>query len=143
MVVIGCDPDASAPAGCRRVELRELLRISDYVTVHVPLTAATRGLLGRTELGLMKKGSCLVNCARGGIVDEEALRDALERGHLAGAALDVFDTEPPSDGALSGGANVLATPHIGAATREAKRRVAVHVVRRVLQVLSDRAAPSG
>jgi phosphoglycerate dehydrogenase-like enzyme len=142
MTVLGYDPDAPVPPECRSVSLQELLQTSDYVSVHVPLTAATRHLLGRAELSLMKRGARLLNCARGGLVDEDALREALEEGHLAGAALDVFSSEPPADSALVRRDDVLATPHIGAATREAKRRVAVQVARRVLQVLTDRAAPA-
>jgi phosphoglycerate dehydrogenase-like enzyme len=142
MTVLGYDPEASAPLECRAVGLDALLQTSDYVSVHVPLTSATRHMLGPSELSLMKRGARLVNCARGGIIDEDALREALERGHLAGAALDVFETEPPVDSALVGRDDVLATPHIGAATKEAKRRVAVQVVRKVLHVLSERAAQS-
>ncbi len=141
MSVLGCDPEAPVPPGCRSVCLEELLRTSDYVSVHVPLTPATRQMLGRAQLGLMKTGARLVNCARGGIVDEEALREALEQGRLAGAALDVFETEPPADKALLAGDNVLVTPHVGSATKEARRRVAVQVARRVVQVLTERAAP--
>jgi len=101
------------------VDLRTLLAQSDFVTLHVPLDASTRGLIGAPELASMKPTAFLINTARGGIVDEDALKTALSSAQIAGAALDVFVTEPPIDRELLQLANVLATPHIGGSTEEA------------------------
>jgi D-3-phosphoglycerate dehydrogenase len=102
----------------RAVTLRELLLIADIVSVHVPLDASTRGMIGTRELGLMKTSAFLLNTARGGIVDETALKAALVGGRLAGAALDVYAIEPPTDRELLGLPNVVPMPHIGASTEE-------------------------
>ncbi len=115
--------------------LEELLARADVVTLHTPLTEQTRGLLDRRRIEAMKRGALLVNCARGGIVDEEALREALDAERLAGAALDVFAREPPVDSPLVGHPRVVATPHIGAQTREAQQRVATETARMVLAAL--------
>jgi D-3-phosphoglycerate dehydrogenase len=96
-----------------------LLRESDILTIHVPLDVSTRGLIGRRELAEMKASAFLVNTARGGIVDEQALKSALLEKELAGAAFDVFATEPPADADLLALGNFIATPHIGAGTEEA------------------------
>jgi len=103
----------------RPVSLESLLSASDIVTLHVPLDASTRGLIGRRELSLMKRSALLINTARGGIVDEQAVSRALAEGHLAGAAFDVFAEEPPRDPALLSLPNFVATPHIGGGTEEA------------------------
>lgn len=100
-------------------DLDELLEAADVVTLHVNLTDETRGLIGPSRLSLMKNGSVLINTARGGLVDEAALKDALRNGPLAAAALDVFEEEPPSDRELLELPNLLATPHIGGSTEEA------------------------
>ena len=100
-------------------DLDELLEAADVVTLHVNLTDETRGLIGASRLSLMKNGSVLINAARGGLVDEAALKDALRNGPLAGAALDVFEREPPTDRELLELPNLLATPHIGGSTEEA------------------------
>jgi phosphoglycerate dehydrogenase-like enzyme len=138
MSVLGYDPEVAAATGCRVVGFDELLAKADFVTIHVPLTPSTRHMLGAPELAKMKRGSRLVHCARGGVVDEEALLSALERGHLAGAALDVYEVEPPEGNLLVGRDDVLATPHIGAATEEARRKASVQVARRVLRILTCR-----
>lgn len=115
------------------VELRDLdslLREADFVTIHVPLNDSTRGLIGREKLALMKKSARLVNCARGGVVDESALADALREGRLAGAALDVFAEEPlPAAHPLRKLPNAILTPHLGASTTEAQERVAEDLAR--------------
>jgi len=123
--VLGYDPMAPAPPGAEASALDVLLRTSDIVTLHVPLDAGTRRLLDAARLASMKRGAVLVNCARGGVVDEEALYELIVSGHLGGAALDVFDDEPPHDRKLIELDRVLATPHIGAATEDAQRRAGV------------------
>src|SRR5690606_11512727 len=102
-----------------RVELAEvddICRRADFITVHTPLTKATRGIIGREQFALMKPGVRIVNCARGGIIDEEALYEALESGRVAGAALDVFESEPPWGSPLLQSDKVIVTPHLGAST---------------------------
>ena len=114
------DPAVSEAEGLRRLSLDDVLRAADVVTLHVPLTPETRHLIGRAELAAMKRGAFLVNTSRGSLVDETALIDALESGHLAGAALDVFETEPvPAGHPLARFSNVVLTPHIAAGTRDA------------------------
>jgi D-3-phosphoglycerate dehydrogenase len=104
--------------------LEELLRAAQIVTIHVPLADENRGLIGRSEIALMPAGSILINAARGGLVDEEALAEALVSGHLSAAGIDVFETEPLPDGSpLRKAPNLVMTPHIGAATVEAQREV--------------------
>jgi D-3-phosphoglycerate dehydrogenase len=98
----------------------ELLRSADVVTLHVPLDASTRGMIGTAEIGLMRRGAFLINAARGGLVDESALADALESGHLAGAALDVFQMEPEANPRLLALPTFLGTPHIGGSAEEAQ-----------------------
>jgi len=131
MRVVGYDPLLTAdrihslgfePAG----NLASLLEKADIVSLHIPLTAETKNLIGDAELARMKKGARLINCARGGIVHETALLEALRSGHLAGAALDVFEEEPPpADHPLRSLTNVVLTPHLGASTAEAQRSVAL------------------
>ncbi|HVR95654.1 MAG TPA: phosphoglycerate dehydrogenase [Thermoanaerobaculia bacterium] len=139
MEVVAYDPFLD-PAAARRLEvellpLDELLRRSDVVTLHTPLTRETRGLLSRECLALMKRGALLVNCGRGGLVDEEALLAALDSGAIAGAALDVFAEEPPRDLRLIQHPNVVATPHIGAQTREAQVRISTETAEMLLAAL--------
>jgi D-3-phosphoglycerate dehydrogenase len=110
--------------GMSFLPLHSLLRVSDVISVHVPLTSDTRGLIGRSEISLMKKGAYIVNTARGGIVDTDALAEGLRSGHIAGAAVDVFDTEPPDfSSPLFNVERIIMTPHIGAYTIEAIRRM--------------------
>lgn len=127
-------PDAFAWVS--RLELDALLATSDVVSLHLPLAPATRGLLGPRELGLMKPDALLVNASRGGIVDESALYDTLVNGRLRGALLDVFAVEPPGDHPLLGLPNVLATPHLGASTRESQRRAGEEAADLVLEALA-------
>jgi phosphoglycerate dehydrogenase-like enzyme len=118
------DPVAAANLGVRLVELDELMRTSDFVSIHCPLTEKTRGLIGRRELSLMKPDAYLINTARGGIVDEDALHEALEQGRIAGAALDCFATEPLTKASRFGQfENVLLAPHSIAWTNEMFRDI--------------------
>ena len=128
-------PDYSRILGVDLVQMDTLLAESDFVTIHVPLTDSTKQILGDRELAIMKPGSRLINVARGGLVDEEALLKALDEGKLAGAALDVFSKEPAQGNPLVSHPKVVATPHLGASTREAQREVAVEVAEQVLGVL--------
>lgn len=117
-------------------DLEDLLASSDVVSLHVPLNDRTRNLLGRTEIRRMKRGAILINCARGGLVDEAALVEALNDSHLAGAAIDVWSSEPPPvDHPLLAHPNVVATPHLGASTHEAQLRVAEAVAIQVRDYL--------
>ena len=146
MTVIAFDPYASpALAESHAIELHEtlerMLPVCDFVTIHTPLLASTRGMVSRKELIAMKPGSRILNVARGGTVDEEALLEALEGGNIAGAALDVFTSEPPpfNDTALDKlitHPKVIATPHLGASTVEAQENVSIDVCEQVLQILS-------
>ena len=131
MKVIGHDPLISE-APVPLVPLAELLARADVVTLHVPLTPETRHMIGEREFALMKEGAVLINCARGGVVDEKALLQALKSGKLAGAGLDVFEEEPPPPSELLSLPNVTLTPHIGAQTREAQARIGEEVARVIL-----------
>ena len=112
--------------------LEDLLITSDFVSLHVPLDARTRGMIGRAELARMKPGAFLINTARGGIVDEDALADALESGALSGAASDVFAEEPTRNTRLLGLDNFIATPHVGGNSREAIRAVGMAAIRNLI-----------
>ncbi len=130
MKVIGYDPflssERAAEHGIEVVRaVDDLIGRCDFLTVHTPLTEATKGLINADRLARMRKGARVINCARGGIVDEAALADAIATGHVAGAALDVFEKEPPGDNRLVALPAVLATPHLGASTDEAQELVAV------------------
>jgi len=146
--VIGYDPYAAKDAwdGTEdKKSLEEVLKVADVVTLHVPLTDGTRGLIGEQQLGWMKKDAILINAARGGIVDEKALGRALEQGRLWGAALDSTDTEPPTRdvyGELLENQNVILTPHVGASTRENQSRSGVAVVETLFKVLEGQDVPS-
>ena len=133
---VPADDSAWSRHGVERVDLDALLAGSDVVSLHVPLVAATRGLLDAGRLARMKKGSVLVNTARGGIVDEAALAKALQEGHLGGAALDVFDNEPlVAGGPLGDAPNLILTPHIAGVTTESNERVSGIVARLVAEAL--------
>jgi D-3-phosphoglycerate dehydrogenase len=121
--------------GAEGVELMELLRSSDYVSVHVPLLPETRHMIGAEEISAMKDGAYLINAARGGVIDDEALRKALVSGKLAGAALDVYEEEPPRDISLTGLQNVVSLPHIGAATVEAQKANSTVVAEKLIKIL--------
>src|SRR5687767_12212849 len=128
-------PERAVEIGIEKVELDELLRRADFITLHTPLTDQTRNILSRENLAKTKKGVRIVNCARGGLIDEAALKDALDSGHVAGAALDVFVTEPAKEHALFGTANFVATPHLGASTNEAQVNVALQVAEQLADYL--------
>ena len=139
--VIAYDPfltaDAAAKLGWELVELAEIYRRADAITLHVPLTEQTRNMIGAPQLAQMKKGALLVNCARGGLVEEKALADALKSKHLGGAALDVFETEPPPpDHPLFACENFIATPHLGGSTEDAQQNVAVIVCEAMVEFLT-------
>ncbi len=131
MKVVAHDPylaaGAALPAGVQAVGLDDLLKQADFITLHLPLVADTKNLFGAQTLGKMKKGAYLINAARGGVVNEADLEVALTSGHLAGAAVDVFETEPPGAIPLLALDNVIASPHIGASTKEAQQKVAVEL----------------
>ena len=142
MEVIGYDPfvapERASQAGVQWVPWEELLRRSDFLSLHVPLTEQTRGMIGRYELSLMKPSAYLINCARGGLIDEQALLEALKEERLAGAALDVFAQEPPMTSPLLNCDRVLLTPHLAASTAEAQLDAAVEVAEQVLEVLAGK-----
>jgi D-3-phosphoglycerate dehydrogenase len=146
MRVIATDPylteEQASEAGARLVGLAELLHRSDVITVHTPLTPQTRNLLGRPQLEATRPGAFVLNVARGGIVDERALADAVDSGHLAGAAVDVYSTEPMEAGnPLRAVPNVLLTPHLGASTAEAQDRVGLEMAEQVLMALAGVTPP--
>jgi D-3-phosphoglycerate dehydrogenase len=122
-------------AGAVAVDLDELLGSSDFVTVHVPLLPQTKHMIGTEEISAMKDGAFLINAARGGVIDEEALKKALVSGKLAGAALDVYEEEPPRDLSLTGLSNVVSLPHIGSATVEAQRANSTVVAEKLINIL--------
>ncbi|MFO7899152.1 MAG: phosphoglycerate dehydrogenase [Planctomycetota bacterium] len=144
MKVVGYDPfiasAASQTLDIEMTEFDELIRTADYISVHTPLTDETRGMLGADEIAKMKDGVRLVNCARGGIVDEAALVEGLTSGKVAGCALDVYAAEPPTESPLLGLENVVCTPHLGALTREAQQSVAEQVATQVCEVLDGKPA---
>ncbi|MEH6738501.1 MAG: phosphoglycerate dehydrogenase [Sulfitobacter sp.] len=131
MKVVAYDPflgeEKAAKMGVEKVELEELLARADFITLHVPFTDQTANILSRENLAKTKKGVRIINCARGGLVDEEALADMLKSGHVAGAAFDVFKVEPANENPLFDLPNVVCTPHLGAATTEAQENVALQV----------------
>ena len=141
MKVIGYDPfvtaETAARIGVELVTLEQMYPRADYITIHTPLIPETRGLIGREAIAKMKKGVRIVNCARGGIVDEAALADAIKSGQVGGAALDVLEQEPPSpDNPLLQLEQVICTPHLGAQTGEAQVNVAIAIAQQVVEFLT-------
>jgi D-3-phosphoglycerate dehydrogenase len=128
-------PERAHDLGIEKVELDVLLRSSDFITLHVPMTDQTRGIIDQAALAKTKPGVRIVNCARGGLVVEEDLKEALLSGQVAGAALDVFSQEPARENALFGLENVIATPHLGASTAEAQEKVALQVAEQMSSYL--------
>ncbi len=141
MKVIAYDPflseEKAEKMGVEKVELEELLPRADFITLHVPLTDQTRNILSRENLEKTKKGVRVINCARGGLVDEEALADLLKSGHVAGAGFDVFSEEPAKENPLFNLPNVVCTPHLGASTTEAQENVALQVAEQMSNYLID------
>ncbi|KXG78025.1 D-3-phosphoglycerate dehydrogenase [Fervidicola ferrireducens] len=139
MNVVGYDPYIAREnvenLNIKLTDLDEVLRTSDFITFHVPLTKATRRMIGEEQFKIMKDGVYIINCARGGIIDEKALYDALVSGKVAGCALDVFEKEPPEDNPLLSLDNVIATPHLGASTAEAQIVVAEEVAKDIIRAL--------
>lgn len=139
MRVVGYDPyisrDRAEEVGVELKSFQEVLQQADFLTVHTPLTQDTRRLIGEKEIAMMKDGAMIVNCARGGIIEEKVLVDALKSGKLGGAALDVFEKEPPGDHELFRLKNVVVTPHLGASTTEAQITNSVQIAEMVLKVL--------
>ena len=138
MVVIGADPALGATGSVDGLTLLppdDVYRRADLISLHMPKVAGTPAAIGREQFAQMKTGVFLVNCARGGVVDEAALFEALESGKVAGAALDVFEVEPPKEPKLVGHPRVIATPHVGASTVEAQARVGLEVAQILLAEL--------
>jgi D-3-phosphoglycerate dehydrogenase len=128
-------PERALDLGVEKVELDDLLARADIISLHTPMTAQTKKILSREALARTRKGVRIVNCARGGLVDEEALRDAIVSGHVAGAAFDVFSVEPAKENPLFGLPNVVCTPHLGASTSEAQENVALQVAEQMSDYL--------
>ena len=139
MRVVAFDPFLTAERaldlGVEKVELDDLLARADFITLHTPMTAQTKNILSADNIAKTKKGVRILNCARGGLVDEGALRKALDDGHVAGAAFDVFVTEPATENPLFGHPNVICTPHLGASTNEAQENVALQVAEQMADYL--------
>jgi len=128
-------PERAVELGVEKVDLDELLARADFITLHTPLTDQTRNILSKENLAKTKKGVRIVNCARGGLIDEAALKEAMDAGQVAGAALDVFQTEPAKDSPLFGTPNFICTPHLGASTTEAQVNVALQVAEQMADFL--------
>ena len=139
MNVIAFDPflseDKAKIMGIEKVDLKELFKRSDFITIHTPLTPETKYLINKKTIKIMKPGVRIINCARGGIINEKDLYDAIVEGKVAGAALDVFEKEPPENNPLLTLDNVIATPHLGASTKEAQENVAVAVAEQIVDYL--------
>ena len=139
MKVIAYDPfltaERAVALGIEKVELDELLARADFITLHTPLTEKTKNILSAKNLAKTKKGVLIINCARGGLVDEAALRKLLDEGHVGGAAFDVFVEEPAKENVLFGAENFIATPHLGASTNEAQENVALQVAEQMSDYL--------
>jgi D-3-phosphoglycerate dehydrogenase len=133
MTVVAYDPYVKEVAGAKLVSLDELLAQADYISLHLPKTKESANMIGAEQFARMKTGVRLVNCARGGIINDEALYEALTNGKVAGAALDVYVEEPPTDWKLPKLDNVIASPHIGAATKEGQGRVGAEVAQIVIE----------
>src|SRR3569833_394916 len=139
MKVVAYDPfltaERAVEMGVEKVDLDTLLARADFITLHTPLTDQTRNILSKENLVKTKKGVRIVNCARGGLIDEAALKEGLDSGHIAGAALDVFQTEPAKESPLFGTPNFICTPHLGASTNKAQVNVALQVAEQLSDYL--------
>ncbi len=139
MKVIAFDPfltpERAIEIGVEKVELEDVLKRADFITLHTPLTEKTRNIINAEALAKCKKGVRIINCARGGLIDEKALKEALESGQVGGVALDVFEEEPAKENPLFGMENVICTPHLGASTAEAQENVALQVAEQMADFL--------
>jgi D-3-phosphoglycerate dehydrogenase len=139
MRVIAYDPmldiERAHSLGVERVELDDLLQTADFITLHAPMTPQTKYILNKDTLAKTKKGVRIINCARGGLIQEADLKAAIESGHVAGAALDVFEIEPAKENPLFGMEQIVATPHLGASTHEAQEKVALQVAEQIADFL--------
>ncbi len=139
MKIITYDPylseEKARTLGVTVVDLEELIKTSDFITIHVPMTSETKNMINAGSIGMMKKGVRIINASRGGIVDEKALYDALKSGRIAGAALDVFEKEPPGESPLLELDNFICTPHLGASTEDAQENVAIAVSHQIVDYL--------
>jgi D-3-phosphoglycerate dehydrogenase len=133
MTVIAYDPYVKSAENVKIVLLEELLATSDFISLHLPKTKESANMIGKPQIAKMKNNVRIINCARGGIIDEVALYEALTNGRIAGAALDVFAEEPPTDWKLIKLPNVIGSPHIGAATKEAQGRVGAEVADKLIE----------
>jgi D-3-phosphoglycerate dehydrogenase len=133
MKVLAYDPYVTSANGTKLVTLDDLLAQSDYISLHTPKTKETTNMIGAEQFAKMKDGVRIINCARGGIINEDAFYEALTNGKVAGAAIDVFIEEPPTDWKLVKLDNVIASPHIGAATKEAQARVGAEVAEKLIE----------
>ncbi|OCA83379.1 phosphoglycerate dehydrogenase [Bacillus sp. FJAT-27225] len=142
MEILGFDPylteERAAKLGIAKADLETIAREADFITIHTPLINATRNLINDEYLAKTKKGVRIINCARGGIIDEEALVRAINSGHVAGAALDVFQTEPPTNNGLLNHPQIITTPHLGASTVEAQEKVAEEVSEEIIDILQTK-----
>jgi len=140
MKVVVSDPylseERARDIGVEKVTFEELLKRADFITLHTPLTEQTRNILNAESLAKTKKGVIIVNCARGGLVNEKALRELLDSGHVAAAGFDVFETEPATENVLFGHENFVCTPHLGASTNEAQENVALQVAEQISEYLT-------
>ncbi len=140
MKVIAFDPflseERALDLGVEKVALEDLFRRADFITLHTPMTEKTKNIINARSLASMKKGVRIINCARGGLIVEDALADAIKSGHVAGAAIDVFETEPSTENPLFGLPNVICTPHLGASTSEAQENVALQIAEQMADYLN-------
>ena len=139
MKVAAFDPfltnEKSKSLGIEKVEINELIETSDIISIHTPLTDSTRHIINKDNIKKFKHGAWLINCARGGLIDESGLRDALDEGYVGGAAIDVFEKEPAKNNILFGAPNLIVTPHLGASTKEAQEKVAIQVAEQIVNFL--------
>ncbi len=144
MKCVAYDPfiskERAAQLGVRVMTIEDLFKVADVITVHTPLIKETKHVINAQSIATMKDGVRIINCARGGIIDEKALYDAIKSGKVAGAALDVFETEPPLESPLLSLDNVIVTPHLGASTVEAQKNVAIQVAKQCIEVLNGGSA---
>lgn len=142
MSILGYDPflteERAEKLGIKLASVDEIIRNADFMTVHTPLTPETKHMIARPQFEVMKKGMRIINCARGGVIDEMALVEAIDEGIVAGAAFDVFESEPPAqDHPFLSHPKIIVTPHLGASTVEAQENVAIDVSEQVLHILRD------